>query len=217
MRPWSYSRLSSYEGCPRRYHYNYVLKTPSSRPPSPAASRGTLIHEKAEKYLRGEVPMYPPELQKVSSHAMRLKAKGALPEQKLAIDDKWAPCDYDAPEVMLRAIIDVIYPEDDAVHVQDWKTGQAYPTHASQIEQYAVVAAAHYPDAKRFHTCLIYIDQGIITPPRIVHRERVIPIRQLIDARIANAEADTEYKAKPSAKGCLWCDYSKRYGGPCTY
>jgi len=217
MRPWSYSRLASYESCPRKYQYHYILKTPSSRPQSPAASRGSEIHEKAEKYLRGEILMYPPELQKVAGHAMRLKAAKALPEQKLAVNEKWEPCDYDSPDVLMRAIIDVIYTEPDVVHIQDWKTGQTYPTHAVQMENYVAVAAAHHPDAQRFHTCLIYIDQGTVTPARIVHRERIIPIRQLIDARIKNAEEDTEWKPKPSVNACRWCDFSKRHGGACDF
>ena len=217
MRPWSYSRLSSYDSCPKKYFYHYIEKRPSSRPSSPAADRGSAIHAKAEKYLRGEIPIYPPELQKVSVHAMGLKARKASPEQKLAVNEKWEPCDYDSPDVLMRAIIDVLYPEDKAVHIQDWKTGQAYPTHAVQLENYVAVAAAHHPDAERFHTSLIYIDQGVVTPPRIVHRERVIPIRQLIDARIANAETDKEYKPKPSPQACKWCDFSRRYGGPCAF
>jgi hypothetical protein len=217
MRPWSYSRLSSYDSCPRKYFFHYVEKRPSSRPPSPAADRGSAIHEKAEKYLKGELAIYPPELQKVAQHAMTLRAKKASSEQKLAVNANWEPCDYESPDVLMRAIIDVLYSDDKVVHIQDWKTGQAYPAHAVQMENYVAVAAAHHPDAERFHTCLIYIDQGIVTPARVVHRERVIPIRQLIDARIKNAEEDKEYPARPSVDSCRWCDFSRRHGGPCAY
>jgi len=37
-----------------------------------------------------------------------------------------------------------------------------------------------------------------------------------MDGRIKNAEDDTIFPVQPGA-GCKWCDYSKKYGGPCTY
>ena len=217
MRPWSYSRLSTYDDCPRQYQYKYVERMEGHRPSSPAASRGSELHEKAEQYLLGTLKIYPPEFQRVSGHAMALKAKGAKSEQKLAVTDKWEPCDYEAPEVYLRGIIDVLYTDEDGtVHVQDWKTGQVYDSHPVQMDNYVAIAAAHYPDAPKYVTRLVYIDQGIVTPPKVTESVRVKPIRLMIDGRIKNAEEDTIYPTR-SGQHCKWCDYSKRYGGPCGF
>jgi CRISPR/Cas system-associated exonuclease Cas4 (RecB family) len=217
MRPWSHSRLSNYETCPKQYFYAYVEKRPSHRPPSPAAERGSAIHAKAEQYLLGKLHIYPPELQKVAAHAMKLKVANAGAEKKLAVTDKWEPCDYDAPEVYIRGIIDVLYTDEDGhVHVQDWKTGQQYSTHAGQLENYVAIVAAHHPEAKSYQTRLIYIDQGIVTSARLVPPERVKPIRLLLDGRIKNAEEDKQYPTR-AGQSCRYCNYSKRFGGPCAY
>jgi len=216
MRPWSYSRLSTYEDCPKSYWYNYVENMPGFRPPSPAANRGTGIHTAAEEYLKGVRKIYPPELQKVSGHAMLLKSKKAQSELKLAVTDKWEPCDYKDPNAYLRGVIDILYPEDKHVHVQDWKTGQIYPGHPVQMENYVAIAAAHFPEATHFVTRLVYIDQGIVTPPKFTEVARLKPIRMLMDGRIKNAEDDTIFPVQPGS-GCKWCDYSKKYGGPCQY
>ena len=216
MRPWSYSRLSTYEDCPKSYWYSYVEKVPGFRPPSPAANRGSGIHTMAEKYLLNEVRIYPPELQKVSAHAMLLKAKKAQSELKLAVTADWLPCDYRDENAYLRGIIDILYVEDKTVHVQDWKTGQIYPGHPVQMENYVAITAAHYPEATHFITRLVYIDQGIVTPPKITEVARLKPIRMLMDGRIKNAEDDTIFPVQPG-QGCKWCDYSKKYGGPCLY
>ena len=216
MRPWSYSRLSTYEDCPKQYWYSYVENMPGFRPQSPAASRGSAIHDLGERYLKGELKIYPPEFQKVSGHAMLLKRMGAQAELKLAVTDKWEPCDYKDPNAYLRGIIDILYPEDKHIHIQDWKTGQVYPGHPVQMENYVAIAAAHFPEATHFITRLVYIDQGIVTPPKTTEVHRLKPIRMLMDGRIKNAEDDTIFPTTPGA-GCKWCEYAKKYGGPCQY
>jgi len=216
MRPWSYSRLSTYEDCPKQYWYSYVENMPGFRPKSVAASRGSEIHDKAEQYLIGKLPMYPPELQKVSGHAMALKMKKPQAELKLAVDCNWAPCDYKDENAYLRGIIDILYLEGEHLHIQDWKTGQVYASHPTQMENYVAIAAAHFPEATHYITRLVYVDQGIVTPPKTTAAERLKPIRLLLDGRIKNAEDDTIFPTTPGA-GCKWCDYSKKYGGPCQY
>jgi len=216
MRPWSYSRLSCYESCPLQYQYRYVEALPSPRPSSAAASRGSDIHELCEAYLKDELKMYPPEIQKVSSHAMMLKTKKAIPEQRLAVNDKWEPAEWDDKDVYMRGIIDVIYTEDGVVHVQDWKTGQIYDSHKDQLSSYVAIAAAHHPEAKEYRVRAIYIDQGVVSVPVTTTSDRVKPIRLLLDGRIQAAEADTIFPTR-SGSACKWCDYSRKFNGPCSF
>lgn len=214
-RPWSYSRLNCYDTCPKQYAYKYVDNLPSARPPGKAAERGTAIHTKAEMYLRGEIPMYPPELQKVAAHAMMLKAKQATAEQKLAVTIEWKPTEWDAPDAYLRAILDINYKDVDTVHVQDWKTGKVYDSHKDQLNLYIAVIAAHVEGKEYIGRC-VYIDEGNVSPPKVVAADRVKPIRLMIDGRIKNAEADTIFPTR-SGMHCKWCDYSGiHYNGPCT-
>lgn len=215
-RPWSYSRLSTYEDCPKQYWYKYVENVPGFRPPSVAAGRGSAIHEAGEKYLMGELKVYPPEYQRVSGHLMGLKAKKANPEKKLAVTSEWEPCDYKAPEAYLRGIIDVIYEENDGLHIQDFKTGQVYDSHPVQMELYVALAAAHYPAVTHYVTRLIYVDKGIVTAPKRTEAARLKPIRLLLDGRIKIAEDDQIYPTR-AGSSCRWCDYSQKYGGPCPH
>lgn len=217
MRPWSDSRLSCYEDCPKQYWYRYVEHMPSFREDSPAATRGSGIHKQAELYLKGEIHMYPPELQKVSGHAMKLKALKATPEQQLAVTEQWTRCEWDAPEAYFRGIIDITYKsEPTTVHIEDWKSGQIYKSHDVQISRYVALAAPDYPEAEKFVTRLIYLDQGVVTPPKIVPVDRIKPIRLMLDGSIHNAEADEIFPVKPGS-ACKWCGYSRKYGGPCPY
>lgn len=217
MRPWSYSRLSCYEDCPKAYWYQYVENMDSFRPSSKSADRGKDIHSEGEEYLLGNAPIYPTSYQKVASHIMGLKSKKAKPEKKMAVNDKWEAVDYKAEDAYFRGIIDVHYETDEGktVAIEDFKTGQVYDSHKKQMSDYVPLVAAQYPEAEKFVTRLIYIDQGVITPPKVTEKEKLKPIRIMLDGRIANAEADTIFPATPKPSVCKWCGYSQRFGGPC--
>lgn len=208
--------MSTYEDCPKQYWYHYVEGVEGFRPPSPAASRGTELHAKAEAYLKGDLKIYPPEFHRVSGHMMKLKAEAAIPEQKLAVMQDWSVAGYDDEGVYLRGIIDVVVVKDKWVEVQDFKTGQVYDSHPKQMENYVSIVASHHPEINEFRSQLIYIDQGIVTTPKVTPRERLKPIRMMMDGRIKNAEEDTIFPTR-AGSACRWCDYSKKYGGPCQY
>lgn len=216
MRPWSYSRLTTWETCPRRYKYNYVDKLASFREMGLAASRGTEIHSKGEAYLKGDLQLYPPEFQKVSAHTMYLKTRGAKPEVKLGVKADWTPCEYSDPETYIRVIIDILLEDEGVLHVQDWKTGRIYDHHVDQLGIYVAVAAAHFPEATEYRSRAVYIDQGVIAKPVVTTPDRLKPSRLMIDGRIKNAEDDKVWPTKAGPE-CKWCDYSKAYGGPCQF
>ncbi len=218
MRPWSFSRLSTAEECLAQYKYSYLDRLLSSRPPSPAANRGKAIHSKAEDYLLGKVSIYPAELQKVASHAMKLKSLHAIPEKKYALLEDLTPTEFDDPKAFVRGILDVTYTSNEGkrVHIQDWKTGQVYADHPKQLETYVALVAPFFPDAEEFETRLIYIDQGTIPEPRIVSKARASGMQIMLKERILTVEKETIFPVKPG-QHCRFCNYSKRFGGPCAH
>ena len=64
---WSYSALKVFEECPYRTYISRVKKIPE--PSSPAADRGTEIHQQAEDYVSGKLGEMPDTLKslKISS------------------------------------------------------------------------------------------------------------------------------------------------------
>jgi hypothetical protein len=146
---------------------------------------------------------------------MGLKARKAESERKLAVKEDWTPCDYKSEDAYFRAIIDVVYMDDKVCYIEDHKSGQMYDSHAIQLSDYVAVVSANYP-ADEYRTRLIYIDQGVVTKPKVTVADRVKPIRLMLDGRIKNAETDTIFPTK-AGQQCKWCDYSARYGGPCSF
>ena len=56
MTTYSYSRLGTFDSCPRKYYYQYVAKTKlEDRPTSIEAFLGSRVHEALEKLYRDQL------------------------------------------------------------------------------------------------------------------------------------------------------------------
>ena len=57
---WSYSRLATFESCPKKAHFAYVRRI--KEPGNKAMDRGKNIHTMCEDYIRGRYETIPKEL-----------------------------------------------------------------------------------------------------------------------------------------------------------
>ena len=53
---WSYSSLSTYESCPAKWYYGYIVGLTGE--PSPAMARGTRLHADCENYVKGDLMLF---------------------------------------------------------------------------------------------------------------------------------------------------------------
>ena len=54
---WSYSRLTTYEGCPKKAYYSSVKKI--REPGNKYMERGKEVHKNCENYIRGHIEELP--------------------------------------------------------------------------------------------------------------------------------------------------------------
>ena len=100
-KPLSYSGLSLWKQCPRRWAHQYVEG--NREPPGPAARRGTMLHEKLEDYFRGSpYPLGDSTLAPWAKYMEALLGQALEPECKLAVLDDWTPTDFDDPKALAR-------------------------------------------------------------------------------------------------------------------
>ena len=79
---WSYSRLGTYESCPKKAFYKYIEQLPEKQ--HPAAERGTRIHQLAEDYIVGSIKEMPKELRLFKEAFEKIKAAAAEGIQSLS-------------------------------------------------------------------------------------------------------------------------------------
>lgn len=214
---WTYSRLSTFEKCPRQYAAQYLAAYPTFKPVQhPALARGNAIHELMEqavvhkKRLTGALAHW----NKVVT-ALRREWPAIECERKIGFTRKWNeyPGDWREPQVWLRLKMDFYGARDDAAKVIDWKTGNIYGDNADQVRLYAGVVMENRHELDVVDVELIYLDrkQGIA---ETITRDQWNDKKREFTDRAGTMLAARKFPPKPGGH-CAGCAYSASRGGPC--
>lgn len=165
MTTHSYSSISYFENCPRRYQEVKIRKTFADAP-FDKASLGTQIHLAFEEHIRDGKPL--PE--RFFSYEDTMATIRATPgeklcEQKVAVNAACDPVDYWDRSAVLRGSCDLVVMDGDSATVADYKSGAAKNPQPDQIELMAMFIFRMFPQIKRINGVLIFVE------PRVLHTE----------------------------------------------
>lgn len=204
---WSPSSLSSFETCARR-HYEVKVARTYPDPPGPEALYGVAVHKSLELYCRDGEPM-PPEhriYQGVGDKVRALPGEKFF-EQKLGITRDFAPCDFDAPEVWHRCIVDVLIVHGRRAAAIDYKTGKP-KNDLMQLNMNAAAVMVLHPEVQTVDLRYWWISKGGHFTKHTLHRadlpalwERMIPRAK----RMEDALETNRWPPNPSGLCKRWC------------
>lgn len=156
--PWSFSRLKAFQTCPKQfYHVNVLKQFPFVE--TDAMRYGTEFHKAAEEFIRDSTPV--PERFAFAAPALKVLAEmpgEKLCERKLGLNGQLEPCDFFAPDVWFRGIVDLVIIDGDLAHVIDYKTGKsARYAEKGQLELMALAMFRHFPQIKQIKGGLLFV------------------------------------------------------------
>lgn len=208
MKPfaWSYSALTTYELCPKKYFHLYVQKDVKDSDSSFSAD-GKIIHDAMKKRVIDKVAL-PLNLRHYEKVAKRFAdAPGEKHgEMRLAVTREFEPCDYFAPKVWLRVVIDLAIVQDRTAIVVDWKTGKVKDD-PTQMALNAAVLARWMPEIHLFKTLFVWLQSSNLTPKDYKPQEFVPVWNNLLPrvGKIEEARKTTTFPAKPNGLCRGWC------------
>lgn len=212
--PWGYSKLETFEKCAQKFAYMFIDKLP--QPGSAAMERGSKMHESIESYLNGWVPSLIPECQSFQEAIDALKGEQFQAEQAIGLNKNWEKLpDWFHPDTWLRAKADAMYISEGILVVVDFKSGKYRVPSTEQVELYAIVGGALYPEATQVTAEYWYLDTGEVYT-RTYTQAELKALRTKFEKRVAPLYTNTTWNPQPSAE-CRWCPYSKTKGGKCIY
>jgi hypothetical protein len=188
MPAWSYSALTAFEDCPKRYYETKVTKR-HKEVYSPQLSDGLNFHHAAEKTLKDRVPM-PEPLKRYAPIIATVQCAADKPgatldvERKMALDARLVPVPYFDRSVWVRAVTDfaVTSPSGKSVLAGDWKTGKERPASA-QLMLTAGVLFATEPLVDKVTTSFIWLQTGNVSKETF-HRADVPMIWNSFNPRV---------------------------------
>ena len=151
MAAWSYSSLSAFETCPRRYKLTRITKV-VQEPQSEAMTHGNEVHKALELSVKNSTPLP----QKYKDYIPIVEAVRATPgikhtEIKFGLTEQLAPTGFFAKDVWVRGVLDLAVVRPKSVTVIDWKTGKP-KADGDQMRLFAGAALAMFPSVETVRT-----------------------------------------------------------------
>lgn len=219
--PYSFSKLNTYEMCPKRFKFRYIKKEKEGECDKSALIRGSAIHEMFENHQKGKEPKkskYTADFKKAIERPQVKKIKKHLesPEKtcrevSFGMTKDFSPCEYKDKNALFRGKIDLVYIDNGVLNLADYKTGKAKDEKYQNYDQlllYSIYFFQRYPSLEKLKISYVYVDQDVVNSLEVLrsfietHKAHFLSI-------VNSIEADQEYIAKPS-KLCHWCPYHKK-------
>ena len=155
---WSYSSISLFQQCPRKYYRLRVAKD-IVEPPQQHLIYGTDVHKAAEDYVCKGIDLPA----KYSAFKNMLDTLKKIPGEKhceyeMGLTKDLEPCAFKAPDVWFRGIADLLVIDGDSAHIIDYKTGKSSQyADTKQIELLALLTFKHFRQVKTIKAGLVFL------------------------------------------------------------
>jgi CRISPR/Cas system-associated exonuclease Cas4 (RecB family) len=203
LQSWTYSRLESFETCPKKFYHLSVAKD-FVDPPTEATKWGERVHKAFEDRITIGTPL-PEGMTQWNSIADKIAAMPGekKAEEKLAINKGFQPVPW--AEAWSRGIADLLITQNKQGVVLDYKTGKRKPS--EQLALYAAFAFAHYPKLEKVTTGFVWLKEKKIDK-QTFHKDEVPVIwRELLPKvhKLESAYERNSWPARPSGLCKGWC------------
>jgi hypothetical protein len=155
---WSYSSISTFKQCPRKYYRLKVVKD-IKEPEAAHLLYGTAVHKAAEEYVRDGTPIpekyafIKPQLDSL------IKIEGVKHcEIKMGLTKELDACEFFDPKVWWRGVADLLITNGEVAFLIDYKTGKsAQYADTKQLELLSLAVFRHFPEVKRIKAGLLFV------------------------------------------------------------
>ena len=158
MAKWSYSSLSLFKQCPRKYHRLRVVKD-IKQEDNTALIYGKEAHKAAEDYVRQDT-VIPEKFKYIEPYLNILKKlKGEkLCEYEMGLTKDLEACGFKDKNYWWRGIADLVVHNDDIAYVVDYKTGKSSRyADVKQLQILSVATFKHFPKVNYIKAGLLFV------------------------------------------------------------
>jgi hypothetical protein len=208
--PWSYSSLTAYETCPRRFKITKIDKL-IREPQTEATIHGNEVHKALEDAVSGEKML----ASKYTNYAPLVKklraARGRkLVETKFALTNTLRPTEFSAKDAWVRGVIDLAIIQPTSAVILDYKTGKVKVDH-DQLKLFAATTFAMHPYLERVKTGYLWLAYNK-TDTADFSKSDAPGIWQEFLPRVKRMETSVstdEFLPRPSGLCKNWCPVGK--------
>ncbi len=205
---WSYSALTSFENCPRKYWATKIGKVVSDINQYNMAGDGD--HTAIQHYLQKGLAL-PPAIQPLVPIFDKLRAAPGeqYVEYSMCLKQDMTPTKgTNWNEAWVRGAGDYVKVNGSCAVYMDWKSGKPRTEVEDQISLTALLLFQHFPHVQQVNGALYYYNHNKMAP-HIVHRHEAPLLWNGFISRVRDmekAKLEDNWPATPNPL-CGWCPY----------
>jgi len=209
---WSYSRLTTFESCPRKYYHLNIIKDVKDKP-NKWAIEGSRVHNALDSRLKKKTPL-PNNLKHLEEMAINIEnGPGELhTEKRLAFDKDFNSCGWMASNVYVRGIMDVMRIIDDKAWIGDYKTGK-WDSNVGQLQLQSIMTFFLNKQINTIKSCFIWL-KDMRMDTITINREDVENLKNHFVSRANKIKdaADNNNWIATENEYCKYCPVKEKLG-----
>ena len=205
---WSYSSISLFQQCPRKYHRLRIVKD-IVEPVQEHLLYGSAVHKAAEEYIRDDTPI-PEKYGFIQEYLDPLKASPGEKhcEYEMGLTKDFEPCGFRDKNVWFRGIADLLIINGDKARIIDYKTSKSSRyADKKQLELLSLLVFKHFPQIKTIKAGLLFLVCKDLVPAEFKEDQQhgcwqkwVVETNQLESAMITDV-----WNPRPNFTCRGWC------------
>lgn len=203
--PWSFSVLSMFEQCRKKYYHLKVVKDIKDSDSS-FSSEGKEIHDAMFKRVikKVDLPLPIRHFEKWAT-AFEKRPGEKQGELKLCLNYSFEPTGWFADDAWVRAIVDLLIVDGTTATIVDWKTGKVR-IDWTQLQLTAAILSRLLPEIEKFNLVFVWLNQSKISSESILRSELKSIWQGLLPRvkQIEIAKQTTDFPASESGL-CRYC------------
>jgi hypothetical protein len=204
--PWSYSSLTSFETCARRYYHLKVARDVADTKHE-SAVWGSAVHKHLEDRLRDGTRL-PDSISSYESFVAPIARRPGelIVERQFCIGSNLQPTEWSSSNAWCRGIVDVGVVNGPKALLLDWKSGKR-KLESDQLKLFAGLAFSHYPDLKIVFTGFVWLKDGKVDKQKFSREEAPLIWQEFIPRvrRLERAYEESNFPPKPSGLCRNYC------------
>ena len=161
---WSYSVLSMFEQCRKKYYHIKIAKDVKDGDSSFAAEGKEIHNAMFKRVMKGEtLPLSLRHYEKWAA-AFERRPGEKHGEIKLCLNNKFEPVAWFAPDAWVRAVIDLLIINNGTATIVDWKTGKVR-VDWTQLRLTAAIVSRLMPEIEKFNLVFVWLNADKVSTP----------------------------------------------------
>lgn len=205
---WSYSAITSFENCPRKYWATKIGKVISDV--NKANYDGDVDHKSIEHYMKTAMPLAP-HLRTLQAMFDKIRAAPGeqFVEYSMTLNQEMVPCKWnDWDQAWVRGAGDYIKINGPVATYFDWKSGKPRTDVEDQIDLTSLLLFRHFPQVQLVRGGMVYYNHGKLTPHSVMRQDESKLWNGFISRvkDLEQAKLEDNWPVNPNPL-CGWCPY----------